>query len=64
MYIFSFLIPLALTIIEGYIKSSSSKNDDIILDLVKTSVAYLEPKDNNDISHVAKNIILNTKIKG
>lgn len=50
-----FVLPLAFQAIQSYIKNSSSKNDDQVLDLAKLSCQYLAGKDNNTVTygHVA-----------
>lgn len=63
MNIFSFLLPLAVELIRSYIKSTDSKKDDVILDIVKDSVCYLEGKDNNSVNSYAKETIQNAKMR-
>ena len=43
-------MPLVIKLIEWYIDSSSSKKDDLILDVVKKGAEYLAPKSNNDLT--------------
>lgn len=63
MNIFSFLLPLAIDLIRGYIRSTDSKKDDLVLDIVKDSVCYLEGKDNNTVNSYAKETLQNSKMK-
>lgn len=53
--ILQFVLPLAFQAIQSYIKNSSSKNDDKVLELTKQSCQYLAAKDNNTVTygHVA-----------
>lgn len=62
MYIFSFLLPLAIELIKGYIRSSDSKKDDMVLDIVKEGVCYLGVKDNNNVDITSVNNLLSKKI--
>lgn len=55
------LIPIAVTIIQVYVRSSTSKHDDSILHIVKLLANYLSVKPNNDLSVFDANII-NQKI--
>lgn len=55
--VFEFILPIAITIIRGYIKSTDSTKDDIILDLVKDSIIYLSDQPNNTISKNIANMI-------
>lgn len=43
-------MPIAITFIKSYIISTTSKHDDLILDLTKQSVDYLANSTNNTIS--------------
>lgn len=44
-----FVLPLAFEAIKMYIKNSSSKNDDKVLELTKESCQYLLEKENNTV---------------
>ncbi|MEN4046212.1 hypothetical protein [Sulfurimonas sp. NWX367] len=50
MNFFTMLFPLAVNIFELYIKNSSSKKDDAVLEVVKMGASYLANKDNNTIT--------------
>jgi hypothetical protein len=45
-------MPFVLDLIVVYIKSSSSKQDDKVLEIVQEGAAYLAQKENNDVSYV------------
>lgn len=62
MNLFSLLLPFALELIKGYIRSTDSKKDDLVLNIVKEGVCYLESKDNNDVKNVDMFNILDKKI--
>lgn len=62
MNIFSFLLPFAIDLIRAYIRSSDSKKDDLVLDIVKDSVCYLGVKDNNNVDITSVNNLLSKKI--
>lgn len=62
MNLFSLLLPLAIELIKGYIRSSDSKKDDLVLDIVKESVCYLGVKDNNNVDITTANNLLTKKI--
>lgn len=64
MNLFSLLLPLAFRLIEGYIKNTDSKKDDMVLDIVKKGVCYLGSKDNNDLNINDTSSILKKQIKG
>ena len=63
MNLFSLLLPFALELIKGYIRSTDSKKDDLVLDIVKDGVCYLEGKDNNNVNSYAKETLQNSKMK-
>jgi len=44
------LLPIGLQIVESYIKSSSSKEDDKVLEVVKTASKYLAYKSSNTLN--------------
>jgi hypothetical protein len=46
----TFIVNLAINLVQSYINSSSSKLDDKILDVVKDGAKYLSSKDNNDVT--------------
>ena len=50
--IVTLLMPFVLDLIVVYIKSSSSKQDDKVLEIVQEGAAYLAQKENNDVSYV------------
>jgi len=58
----SMLLPTVVSVIKAYIKSSSSKKDDVILDLVKDSVVYLSDKDNNTVDKSTCDTVLKTRV--
>lgn len=62
MHLFSFLLPIAIDLIKGYIRSSDSKKDDLVLDIVKDGVCYLADKDNNSVDNITASRILSQKI--
>jgi len=55
----NFVLPLALSLVNAYIKNSSSKHDDLILQASKDSIDYLAQKDNNNVNAV-QSISLNS----
>ena len=56
------LLPIVMTVIRDYIKSSSSKKDDLVLDVVKDSVVYLSQKDNNTLDESTCDQVLKTRV--
>jgi len=44
------LMPIISSLIDMYIKSTSSKKDDEVLEIVKKGAKYLACKDNNTVS--------------
>jgi len=50
--IVTLLMPFVLDLIVVYIKSSSSKQDDKVLEIVQEGAAYLAQKENNNVSYV------------
>ena len=50
MGVFTYLFPLAVNIFELYIRNSSSKKDDAVLEVVKRGASYLANKDNNNLT--------------
>lgn len=60
----NFVLPLALSLVNAYIKNSSSKHDDLILQSVKDGVDYLAPKDNNSIDGFVRNSVAYQSMKG
>jgi len=56
------LLPIVMTVIRDYIKSSSSKKDDLVLDVVKDSVVYLSQKDNNTLDKSTCDQVLKTRV--
>lgn len=59
----TYVLPLAFSAIQAYIKNSSSKNDDQVLKMVKQSVHYLARKHNNNMSFGHNESIRRVKIK-
>jgi len=60
-----FLLNLGISLITKYIKSSSSSNDDKVLEVVKSGAKYLANKTNNDLSsELADTIIDSVMNKG
>jgi len=57
------LMPLITKLIEVYIKSTSSKSDDKVLEIVKQGAKYLANKDNNEVTFVDSSNIANRKMK-
>jgi len=62
--LYGFLISFALSLVRGYMKSPSSKYDDLILQGVKDGVDYLAPKDNNSIDGFVRNSVAYQSMKG
>lgn len=59
------LLPLAVSAIQAYIKNSSTKNDDVILDLTKNTCQYLASTDTNTVLPALSNSLNNTRmVKG
>ena len=44
------LMPLISKLLDVYIKSTASKKDDEVLEIVKKGAEYLAQKDNNDLT--------------
>jgi len=47
----TFLINLGIKLITNYINSSETKEDDKVLDLVKTGAKYIVESDNNNLDY-------------
>lgn len=62
--ILNFFLPVAVEIIKAYIKNSSSKKDDLILNTVKDGCRYLSVKDNNTVSVDLADSVSEQTIKG
>jgi hypothetical protein len=45
----TFLLPLAVELLRSYLNNSSSKKDDLILQVIKDGAKYLSQKDNNNL---------------
>jgi hypothetical protein len=59
----SLLIELGITLVKSYIKSSESKKDDKILDIVKTGADYLSKKPNNTLDTYTSDNLSQKKMK-
>lgn len=57
------LLKLGINLVSSYIKSSDSKQDDKILDIVKDGASYLADKDNNDVTYRLADSIFNSSMK-
>lgn len=60
----NFVLPLALSLVNAYIKNSSSKHDDLILQASKDSIDYLAQKDNNTVDGFVRNSVAYQSMKG
>jgi len=61
--LYGFLISFALSLVRGYMKSPSSKYDDLILQGVKDGVDYLAPKKNNTVDSLMSYQISNQAMR-
>lgn len=55
--VFEFILPIAITVIRSYIKSTDTTKDDMVLDLVKDSTKYLSENDTTTISKQISNMM-------
>lgn len=63
-FIYNFFLPFAITTVKEYVKSTSSKDDDLLLDITKQSADYLSKKSNNTVlKTTAKELNKSTIIK-
>ena len=56
-FLISFFLPFALKSIKEYVKTTDTKYDDGLLQVVQDSLIYLSSKDNNTITSDIANVV-------
>ena len=62
--IWDVLFNVSYWIIKGYLSTSSSKKDEMLLDMLKMGVGYMAQKDNNNVTFIDYQNLEKTKVKG
>lgn len=58
----SALLPFALEIVKAYFKTTDTKKDDQVLEVVQQGCYYLAPNKNNDMNVQTADIVANHKM--
>ena len=57
--IISALVPLAVELLKAYFKTTDTKKDDKVLDVVQQGCYYLAPNETNNLSIETSDIVAN-----